>query len=199
MVRGYHVTFSTYGFWLPNDPRGSRSDTIRAPAIRRHGPATKAQTRRSLAREPHDQQVRRLAKRSLKYPPVVFDGRQARAVAHGFARAIEIGGYAVHACAILPEHVHLVIARHRLAIERIIAHLKKEATMRLMAEGVHPLEGFRKGDRSPPSPWSQKKGWVVYLNSDAEIRQRIRYVEENPLKEGKRRQEWWFVMPFGRG
>lgn len=25
MVIGYHVIFSTYGFWLPNDPRGSWS------------------------------------------------------------------------------------------------------------------------------------------------------------------------------
>jgi REP element-mobilizing transposase RayT len=196
MVRGYHVIFSTYGFWLPNDPRGSRSATIRAPAIRRHGPATKAETRRSLAHEPHDPEVRQIAKRSLKYPPVVFDGRQARAVGRGFARAIEIGGYVIHACAILPEHVHLIIARHRLATERIIAHLKKEATMRLLTEGIHPLEAFREGDRPPPSPWSQKKGWVVYLNSAAEIRRRVGYVEENPPKEGKRRQEWWFVTRF---
>jgi REP element-mobilizing transposase RayT len=199
MVRGYHIIFSTYGFWLPNDPRGSRSDWVRAPAIRQFGPATKAQTRRSLAHEPHDPVVRQLAKRSLKYPPVVFDGRQARGVARGFARAIEIGGYVIHACAILPEHVHLVVARHALPIERIIAHLKKEATMRLFAEGIQPLEAFRKGDRPPPSPWSQKKGWLVYLNDDAEIRQRIEYVEKNPLKEGKKRQEWWFVTPFGRG
>ena len=198
MVRGYHVIFTTYGFWLPNDPRGSRSGFVRAPAIRPFGPATKVDTRRSLAHEPHDQQVRQLAKESLKYPPVVFDGRQGRAVARGFARAIEIGGYVIHACAILPEHVHLVIARHALPIERIIAHLKKEATMRLFAEGIHPLEAFREGDRPPPSPWSQKKGWVVYLNSDAEIQQRIEYVEENPLKEGKKRQGWRFVTPFGR-
>ena len=142
--------------------------------------------------------MRQLAKESLKYPPVVFDGRQARAVARGFARAIEIGGYVIHACAILPEHVHLVVARHSLPIERIIAHLKKEATKRLLAEGIHPLEAFRKGDRPPPSPWGQKKGWVVYLSSDAEIQQRIEYVEENPLKEGKKRQGWRFVTPFAR-
>ena len=199
MVRGYHVIFSTYGFWLPNDPRGSRSDTVRAPTIRRYGPATKEETRRSLAHGAHDPAVRRIAKRSLKYAPVVFDGRQARAVGRGFARATEIGGYAIHACSILLEHVHLVIARHTLPIERIIGHLKKEATIRLLTEGIHPLEAFRARDRPPPSPWSQKKGWVVYLNTNAEIRQRIEYVEENPLKEGKKRQEWRFVTPFGGG
>src|SRR4051812_43899841 len=28
MIVGYHVIFSTYGFWLPNDPRGSWSDFV---------------------------------------------------------------------------------------------------------------------------------------------------------------------------
>jgi len=28
MVRGYHVIFGMYGFWLPNDPRGSWSDYV---------------------------------------------------------------------------------------------------------------------------------------------------------------------------
>lgn len=30
MVRWYHAIFSAYGFWLPNDPRGSWSDFVRA-------------------------------------------------------------------------------------------------------------------------------------------------------------------------
>ena len=173
MVRGYHVIFTTYGFWLPNDPRGSRSDQVRSARIARFGPATKADTRRSLAHEPHDRQVRQLAKESLKCPPVVFDGRQGRAVARGFGRAIEIGGYAIYACGILPEHVHLVVARHALGCEQAVEPVAHEATMRLFAEGIHPLEAFRDGDRPPPSPWSRKKGWVVYLNREAEIRQRI--------------------------
>src|SRR4051812_39201122 len=28
MIVGYHVIFSAYGFWLPNDPRGSWSDFV---------------------------------------------------------------------------------------------------------------------------------------------------------------------------
>ena len=27
MVHGYHVILAAYGFWLPNDPRGSWSDS----------------------------------------------------------------------------------------------------------------------------------------------------------------------------
>jgi hypothetical protein len=28
MILGYHVIFGAYGFWLPNDPRGSWSDFV---------------------------------------------------------------------------------------------------------------------------------------------------------------------------
>jgi hypothetical protein len=36
----------------------------------------------------------------------------------------------------------------------------------------------------------------VFLNTVEEILQRIRYVEENPLKEARPRQVWEFVTPF---
>lgn len=193
MVRAYHVIFSTYGFWLPNDPRGSGSDCVTATHLRRFGPATKVQTRRSVAGKCHDHIIRTEAKKSLKYPPVVFDGVQARAVARGFSEVLRIRNYSVYACAILPQHVHLVIGRHTRAIERIIAHLKGGATMRLFAEEIHPLMGSPK---PVPSPWSKRTGWTVYLNDDRSVRHRIKYVQENPLKEGKPQQHWSFVKPF---
>jgi REP element-mobilizing transposase RayT len=193
MVRAYHVIFSTYGFWLPNDPRGSGSDRVAAPHLRRFGTATKVQTRHCVANECHDHFVRTEAKRSLKYPPVIFDGVQARAVARGFADVLRTCDYPVYACTILPEHVHLVIGRHTQTIERIVAHLKRGATLRLFAEEIHPLIEFPK---PVPSPWSKRTGWTVYLNDDQSVRHRIKYVEENPLKEGKSQQHWSFVKPF---
>jgi hypothetical protein len=114
VVKAYHCVFSAYGFWLPNDPRGSWSDWIRAAALLRHGNATMTDARHSLARNRHDAGKRRDAKQSLTYPPVVFTGLQARAIARGFVRAGEESGYVFHACAIMPDHVHLVIMRHRV-------------------------------------------------------------------------------------
>ena len=29
LVIAYHLIYTTYGFWLPNDPRGSWSDFVR--------------------------------------------------------------------------------------------------------------------------------------------------------------------------
>lgn len=196
MVRAYHVIFSTYGFWLPNDPRGSGSDRVAALHLQQFGPATKVQTRRSVASECHNRVIRTEAKKSLKYPPVIFDGAQARAVARGFAQVLQEYEYPVYTCAILPEHVHLVIGRHTRSVERIVAHLKRGATLRLFEEDRHPLMRYRGPRGSVPSPWSKRTGWTVYLNDDQAVRQRIKYVQQNPLKEGKPRQRWSFVKPF---
>jgi hypothetical protein len=39
-------------------------------------------------------------------------------------------------------------------------------------------------------------GWNVYLESVEAIERAIRYVENNPIKEGKKAQKWPFVVPF---
>src|SRR5438034_1282644 len=118
MVLASHGIFTAYGFWLPNDPRGSWSDFVRSWELRRFGPATKVNTRRSVARRPHDQAWRVAAKEVLRYPAVSFNGGQARAVGCGFANFLERSGVTVWACSILPEHVHMVIARHTYEVEK---------------------------------------------------------------------------------
>src|SRR5437870_11319972 len=89
-VRAYHVIFSAYGFWLPNDPRGSWSDYVRSwELFLAAGPATKVDTRRSVAGAAHDYESRKRGKAALVRPPVVFTGRQAQAVGDGFRKFVE--------------------------------------------------------------------------------------------------------------
>jgi len=196
VVRAYHVIFSAYGFWLPNDPRGSWSDFVRSwELFRAGGPATKVDTRRSDASRPHDRQARLQMKQALRYPPVVFDGRQAQSIGHGFAQMIRKANYQVFACSILPEHVHMVLGRYRYRVETMVRLLKAEATTALMQHGRHPLARWPEPDGSLPSPWA-RKCWKVFLDSDEDIVRAIRYVEQNPLKEGKPPQHWPFVTPF---
>ena len=125
MLRGFHVIFSTYGFWLPNDPRGAWSDFVRRWELVRFGRATKVNTRASVAEDAHDYEARRAAKLALKYPEVQFTGRQAQAVGHGFGRAVAEADYLIHACSILPQHVHMVLGPHKRDIRRIVGHLKR--------------------------------------------------------------------------
>jgi REP element-mobilizing transposase RayT len=194
MIRAFHAVFTTYGFWLPNDPRGSWSDFVRSLELLHFGKATTVSTRKSLARQRHPYDRRQAAKQVLKYPCVHFTGRQARSVARGFRVAIEESGYVLHACSILPEHVHLVVARHARRIEQIIGHFKARASQSLAADEQHPLAGHRRPDGSYPSPWA-RYGWTVYLNAEDHIREAIAYVERNPTKEGKPPQNWSFVTP----
>jgi hypothetical protein len=84
---GVHLCWGTYGFWLPNDPRGSGSEYVWSDELYEHGPATGLADRsRSVARRPHDRRARLEAQKSLKRPAVMFDGLQARAVGRGFGR-----------------------------------------------------------------------------------------------------------------
>src|SRR4029077_9764438 len=89
MVHGHHLIISAYGFWLPNDPRGSWSDFVRAWELAKFGEATKVSTHRSVAAAPHNRQLRLAAKEALKYPSVLFTGVQARSIGSGFATYLQ--------------------------------------------------------------------------------------------------------------
>lgn len=198
MLQGFHVILSTYGFWLPNDPRGSWSQVVRRWELLTFGPATKVESVKSVASKPHDIKARKAAKLALKYPEVKFTGKQALSVANGFRDAIEESNYLVYACTILPQHTHLVVGYHRRSIRRIVGHLKGRASQQLFADGLHPFREIHKGNSPLPSPWA-RNSWCVYIFDESHLRQAIRYVEENPLKEGKRRQRWSFVRRYGGG
>ena len=184
-----------YGFWLPNDPRGSWSEFVGAWELLRFGKATKISTRESVAHVRHDQKQRREAKRAMKYPAVLLNGRQARAVGVGFAKAVRESGYAIHACSILEDHVHLVVGPGARTIEQVVRHLRARATMQLRAEGRHPLESYARSDGSVPSIWSEGL-WKVFCFDVEHVGCAIRYVEKNPLREGKPAQRWSCVTPF---
>ena len=202
---GQHIIFGAYGFWLPNDPRGSWSDFVGAWDLYRYGPATKTDETVSLARRPHDHALRLAAKKALKYPAVEFTGIQARAIGNGFAEYVKRSGLQVWACAIMPDHVHLVVGLHRLSAKQLVIQLKGDATQRLIEEGVHPFRDVpvsrdaESSERSAPArpPKCFARGeWTVFLDTDDEVRRAIRYVENNPIKEGKKPQRWTFVTAF---
>jgi REP element-mobilizing transposase RayT len=195
MVLASHVVFGVYGFWLPNDPRGSWSDFVGAWELFRFGPATKVETRVSVAHLSHDRAMRRAAREALKFPAVHLTGTQARAVGRGFAASARKGGVTLLACAILPEHVHLVVARHRCKVEWIVNQMKGAATRQLLEEILHPFARWRRPDGRVPMCWAAKL-WKVYLDSDEDVARAIAYVENNPLQEGKPRQNWSFVTRF---
>src|SRR6188472_2011686 len=111
-VQAYHVIFSTYGFWLPNDPRGSWSGFVGAWQLFLHGgKATKTDTRRSVAGTRHNRMQRLAVKEKLKYPEVRLSGIQAKNIGESFGETLQHLDVLAFACSILPQHVHMVLGR----------------------------------------------------------------------------------------
>ena len=89
----------------------------------------------------------------------------------------------------------MVIGRHSRHVERIVGHMKSAATRRLDVDGMHPFSDVRLRDGRRPSPWAERC-WKVFLDSRADVLRAVDYVEQNPVKEGKRRQRWSFVRAY---
>jgi hypothetical protein len=144
MVRWYHAIFTAYGFWLPNDPRGSWSEFVHSWELFRFaGNATKVTGKRSYAHDPHNVQFRRAVKEHLKYPPARFDDACRQSIGLGFARACEEFAFRLHACAVGFDHVHLVSSRDAVRdIEGIVAVLKARATSQMKQDGTHPMREY---------------------------------------------------------
>lgn len=196
MVHGYHVILPAYGFWLPNDPRGSWSRFVAKWEISLFGKPRRTFDRSGL-RELTTEELhqRDAARAALDYPPVRLNGIQARAVGAGFAKQVQTSGYTVWACAIMPEHTHLVLARHTYSVEQMANLLRGAATRQLMQEGCHPLAEYATDGGTPPGMWAAKP-WKLFLDSDEAITDAILYVQNNLVEEGKPPQHWSFVTPY---
>jgi REP element-mobilizing transposase RayT len=195
MVIAHHVILSAYGFGLPDDERGSWSEVVRRYELLRFGEATKTDARHSVGGLPIDWALRDAARAALMYQPVSFTGRQAWLIARAFADGVRRSGYVILACAVLPDHVHLVIARHTYPIEQVANRLKGAATRALAEAEAHPLAPHRTRAGKIPSPWAQSL-WKVFFNTPGDVERSIRYVDDNPEKSGLPRQRWSFVTPL---
>ena len=193
---GVHVTLSTYGFWPPNDPRGSWSNEVRAQHLYEvGGGTTQVDTRHSIAGRPHDFRLRLTLKEALKYPPVVLTDEQRRAVGQGICVVCPKIDLVVQALAVMPDHVHLVVRHHHFEPDELIACLQRAATKELKKQGVHPFKKFPRPNGKLPTPGT-KKGWTVFLDTEEAMHRAIRYVEMNIERADMPIQQWPCIKPF---
>jgi len=172
-VRYHHLIITAYGFWLPNDPRGSGSSEVKAQHLfEAGGYATKVSTSRSVAAKPHDRAARLAAKARLKWPAVRFSGMQARAIVQGIAQQLPKIELKLHALAIMPDHLHAV-SHSPLPSNKQMAFLKASGTRSLNVEGLHPLAGMPKSSGRVRSPWGAGGRWVK-LETERDVRRTIR-------------------------
>jgi REP element-mobilizing transposase RayT len=126
------------------------------------------------------------AEGALKFPLADFSSAEVRAVGEGFAEAMCEHKYTCYACAIMPDHVHMIIRKHRDKAEQMIENVQKSSRLRLGSLGL----------RSPDHPVWSGSGWKVFLDHPDHIRRTIRYVQQNPIKLRRPAQDWEFVSEY---
>jgi hypothetical protein len=190
IVIAYHLIWTVYGWWLPNDPRGSGSRFINSDTIAAlgelHPGRKRIQPARRVVRDFYEH-----AAKVLRHPLLEIRDRALDIVAAAFARVIKEQNYTCYACAIMPDHVHIVVRKHRHSAEEMIEKLQNAARWALIESTPclwpddHPV-------------WTAGGGWKVFLDHPDEVERTIPYVEKNPIKIGLPPQRWPFVVPYDR-
>lgn len=188
LVIAHHLIWTAYGWWLPNDPRGGGSKAVVSDVIAAMGDLHLG--RKKI--QPASATVRRFyenASKILKHPQLTFDLAVRNVIAGAFADIIRDVKYTCYACAIMPDHVHILIRKHRDSAEEMMEKLKVLSRERLVGEGL----------RSSDHPvWTGGDGWKVFLDHPDEVERTIRYIAKNPLEIRLPVQEWPFVTNYDR-
>lgn len=182
MIIAYHGIFTTYGTWLPNDPRGSFSKKVYQEELAAIAPI---QYGRQFPQPPTNK-FRRFwtaATPNLKHPPYFIHNGTRPMVAAAMGEVVERLDLKVCACSIMNDHVHVIwsITDHKPLY--VIGQFKGAATHELSLS---------------LTPWA-RGGWKVYIDDEETLLAAQDYVEQNPAKSGLPPQRWEFVTPFRLG
>jgi REP element-mobilizing transposase RayT len=123
----------------------------------------------------------------LRHPVLNFDETDRSLVAEAFGEVIATERYTCYGCAVMPDHVHLLIRKHKHAAEELAERLMHASRTKL-------IEAER---REPDHPtWVGGTPWSDFLDHPDEVRRVIPYIEQNPIKIGLPEQKWPFVVPY---
>jgi REP element-mobilizing transposase RayT len=179
MIIAYHAVFTTYGTWLPNDPRGSfskevYSDQLRALAESRYG--------RQNPQPPKELLMRfwATARLCISRPPFFIDDTSRPVIAAGFGTVVQRLGIEIPACAIMNDHVHVLVLRSEYRIEYAFNQLKGAATRLLKVIRTVWTRGC----------------WKVFITNRESLLAAADYIRANPASAGLGTQNWDFVTPL---
>ncbi|NOY28941.1 MAG: hypothetical protein GXP28_01835 [Planctomycetes bacterium] len=185
LVIAHHLIWTAYGWWLPNDPRGSGSKIVRNASLAELGDLHYGRrTNQPKKQEIHE--FYNLANKLLRHDLLKFDRKAITVAARGLANCITKSRYTCYACTIMPDHVHLIIRKHKHTAEEMIENLQSLSRQRLVYEECRVSE----------HPVWTVGGWKRFLDRPSAVRRVIEYIERNPLEIGRPRQQWPFVTLY---
>ena len=185
LVIAHHLIWTAYGWWLPNDPRGSSSSLIRNDVLTSLGELHQGRKRV----QPAGREIREFYAKAaplLQHSLLQFDEAARGLIAATFAEVVACEKLTCWAAVIMPDHIHLLVRKHKLLAEDMIECLQEASAARLrMTEpwhAGHPVWGG--------------PGWKVFLDHPSDVRRTIAYIERNPDPYGLPRQHHPFVIPY---
>ena len=186
-IIGHDLFWTLYGHWLANDLRGSGSIELAAEKLESLGPLHHGRKPEHL--QPSREELREFYKEAdplLNFPKFWLDDAKRQAIAEAFDEVVAKEGYTVWACAVLSNHAHMVIRRHRDDALMMWHKFAEASRLRLREEA----------NLAPEHPVWASRPYKVFLRTPHEVRTRVRYVELNPEKEGLPRQLHDFAQVY---
>jgi REP element-mobilizing transposase RayT len=180
-----HLVINGYGHWLSNDPRGSGSAELKKQELRELGPLHFGRKRK----HPSKQELREFyhkAEELLEFDTLWFNERARLVIAAALEAVAKQFGYTIWACAVLRNHVHLVVRVHRDRGDVMWEYFAVAARDALRRAGLVP---------SNHPVWSNRP-YVVFKTTVPLVYQAVGYVEDNPEKHGLPRQEYPWVQKY---
>ena len=185
IVIAHHLIWTGYGTWLPNDPRGSSSHTIRNDVLAELGELHYGDKKI----QPTGREIREFYAKAtplLKFLVLTFDEAARTVIPAAFAHVIEREKLTCWACVVMPDHIHILIRKHKLLAEDMIQLFQAESASRLREQGGWPVD----------HPVWGGCGWKVFLDHPDDVKRTIGYIERNPDPYRLPRQFYPFVKAY---
>ncbi len=173
---GFHVNKSTYGTWLPGDPRGSWSEAW-SPSRGYYEP-----------HRFHEGDERRLdiAVGRMKHSAVVLDDEKMGVIIRAIGKCVDESGgdLRIVAAAIEPTHMHLLIVNMGRDIDLTVKWLADRTTKALHRE-THPTGPL----------WTKNK-WSDHIDDQEHWENAIMYIDEHNIRAGRGSRPYPFLAPI---
>lgn len=186
-IIAHHLIWTLYGHWLPNDLRGSGSEKLDYEKLSQLGPIH--QGRKPIEQQPNRRELSEFQQQAeplLKYKKFWMNDEIRAHLADSFRETIRNESYTVYACAILANHVHMVIRKHRDNALAMWHKLADASGIRLRSELT----------LSPTHPVWAARPYKVFLYTPNDVHRCVKYVEQNPDKEKLAPQSYDFVTEY---
>ncbi len=151
----YHLTWTTYGTWLPGDERGwvaSGKYGVQTPDLQRE-----VEARRSLAEA-----------------PVVLTDSQRQVVEQTVRDHCQIRGWMLHALNVRSNHIHVVVTADRRP-EEVMNQFKAWCSRKLSNDAGLTAQVARKAGRRR---WWTEHGSTKWIFDEKYLEEAIQYVLE---------------------